>query len=208
MSSGQYFDPDPAAPSRVHEVTLTLSGDPLVLSADRGVFSSARIDPGTLILLRSVPDPPVGGDLLDLGCGYGPIALSLARRAPEATIWALDINRRALALTAANAQRHGLANVRAVDPDEIPAQLRFAEIWSNPPIRIGKEALHTLLLRWLPRLAPGGTARLVVQRHLGADSLAAWLGEQGFVVTRTASKRGYRVLEVHGDDRNGKPVWR
>jgi 16S rRNA (guanine1207-N2)-methyltransferase len=202
MPSGQYFDPEPIASSREHNVTLALPDGTLELSADRGVFSAGRIDPGTLALLRAVPAPAQEGDLLDLGCGYGPIALTLARRAPTAVVWALDVNRRALALTAANGERHGLANVRPVLAEDIPHEVRFAEIWSNPPIRIGKPALHDLLGRWLPRLGAGGRAWLVVQRHLGADSLAAWLGDEGWRVERVASKAGYRILRVAAEPRS------
>lgn len=154
------------------------------------------MDAGTKLLLLEAPVPAPTGDLLDLGCGYGPIALTLARRAPGATVWAVDVNRRALALTEANAAANGVANVRAATPDDVPADVSFATIWSNPPIRIGKAALHELLLRWLPRLAPGGRAVLVVQKHLGADSLARWLVEQGFPTTRLQSRAGYRLLEI------------
>jgi 16S rRNA (guanine1207-N2)-methyltransferase len=144
-----------------------------------------------------MPPPPAAGDLLDLGCGYGPISVTLAHRAPDAVVWALDINDRALDLTARNAAALGLPGVRPVRPEGIPGEVRFAGIWSNPPIRIGKAALHELLATWLPRLEPGGRAWLVVHRHLGSDSLAAWLGTEGWAVSRVASKRGYRILEVH-----------
>jgi len=73
----------------------------------------------------------------------------------------------------------------------------FDTIWSNPPIRVGKAALHDLLGAWLPRLAPAGEAWLVVQRHLGADSLAVWLADQGWgEVEKVASAKGFRVLRV------------
>ncbi|MBO0694236.1 MAG: methyltransferase, partial [Acidimicrobiaceae bacterium] len=134
--------------------------------------------------------------LLDLGCGYGPIACTLARRAPAATVWAVDVNRRALSLTRANAAALGLANLVAAAPDQVPGDIAFAEIWSNPPIRIGKEALHELLDRWLGRLTPEGRVLLVVHRHLGGDSLAEWLAGRGWVVRRRASKQGYRVLDA------------
>jgi 16S rRNA G1207 methylase RsmC len=75
--------------------------------------------------------------------------------------------------------------------------VRFAAIYSNPPVRVGKAALHDLLLKWLPRLKPGGRAYLVVQRNLGADSLATWLATQGYQVGRLKSKKGYRILEVY-----------
>jgi 16S rRNA (guanine1207-N2)-methyltransferase len=162
------------------------------------VFSRGDIDPGTKLLLLEAPAPSPAGDALDLGSGYGPIALTLAHRAPGATVWAVDVNRRARDLTAANADAAGLGNVRAVGPDDIPDDVRFTTIWSNPPIRIGKPALHDLLGRWLPRLSPDGRAVLVVQKHLGADSLARWLTDQGFPTTRLQSRAGYRLLEVSG----------
>ncbi|MDQ6616119.1 MAG: class I SAM-dependent methyltransferase [Actinomycetota bacterium] len=188
-------------PSRPSEVRL----GPDTLLTDRGVFSGDRVDPGTVELLRAVPPPPARGDLLDLGCGYGPIAVTMARRAPEATVWAIDTNRRAVALTGENAARLGLGTVRAVAPDEVRPEVRFAAIWSNPPIRIGKEALHGLLLAWLARLTPDGRAYLVVHKHLGGDSLAAWLTSAGHPTTKMASRKGYRLLEV-GPGRPRRPV--
>ena len=206
-----YFSADPAAPARPRTVEVTLAGRELELLTDAGVFSGDRLDLGTRVLLREVPPPPAGGDLLDLGCGWGPITVATALQAPKATVWAVDVNRRALELTAANAARLGLGRVRAVPPEQVPDDVRFAAIRSNPPIRIGKEALHALLLQWLPRLEPGGRAHLVVQRNLGADSLHAWLAEAlpaatgaRFTVTRAGSAKGYRVLEVaRGEDPAG-----
>jgi 16S rRNA (guanine1207-N2)-methyltransferase len=159
------------------------------------VFARDAVDPGTKLLLLDGPPPPGDGDLLDLGCGYGPIAVTLARRAAGARVWAVDVNRRALALCAANAAAAGVV-VRAVPPEEVPADVRFAGIWSNPPVRIGKVELHELLRTWLDRLAPEGRAALVVHRHLGADSLTRWLEAEGWPTTRTGSRMGYRLLEV------------
>lgn len=175
------------------------------LTTDRGVFSVGGIDPGTAELLRAgATGGPASGrdpaaDVLDLGCGYGPIAVALATRYPASTVWAVDVNERAVALASGNAARLGLTNLRAVSaalPSAVPPEIRFAQIWSNPPIRIGKDALHSMLGRWLPRLVPDGRAWLVVHKHLGSDSLAAWLVEQGFRVERVSSKRGYRILRV------------
>jgi 16S rRNA G1207 methylase RsmC len=149
-----------------------------------------------MVLLKEAPPPPESGDLLDLGCGYGPIALVLARRAPSAHVWAVDVNERALDLTRANAETAKTPNVAALLPEQVPVEARFDAIYSNPPVRVGKAPLHELLLRWLPRLKPGAAAYLVVQRNLGSDSLAKWLAEQGFEVKRLKSKKGYRVLEV------------
>lgn len=182
--------------SAPREVALHLPDLSLALRTDRGVFAAGGVDPGTKVLLLEGPPVPATGALLDLGCGYGPIALALATRAPGATVWAVDVNERARDLCRANAATAGLPNLVVATPDDVPPDVRFAAIWSNPPIRIGKAALHALLLRWLDRLDEGGTAALVVQKHLGADSLARWLGEQGWATRRRASRQGYRVLEV------------
>jgi 16S rRNA (guanine1207-N2)-methyltransferase len=193
---GHYFDPAPEARSKPRTLHLRLPDLDVELQADRGVFGSRAIDLGTLALLKEAPFPPPEGDLLDLGSGYGPIAIALARRSPAARVWAVDVNERALQLTKANAETVKTPNVVASLPDEIPADVRFAAIYSNPPVRVGKAPLHELLLRWLPRLSPGGVAYLVVQRNLGSDSLASWLAAQGYGVERIKSKKGYRVFSV------------
>ncbi|MGZ4793254.1 MAG: class I SAM-dependent methyltransferase [Ilumatobacteraceae bacterium] len=166
----------------------------VTLATDRGVFGYGQIDAGSKLLLLRAPAPPPAGDLLDLGCGVGTLTIPLARRAPGATIWAVDVNGRARDLCIANAAANKVSNVRVTAPDEVPANVRFDCIWSNPPIRIGKPALHDLLTMWLARLAPGGCAVLVVHKHLGADSLQRWLAEQGYPTERLASSSGYRVL--------------
>jgi 16S rRNA (guanine1207-N2)-methyltransferase len=191
-----YFSPRPGAPHRPGRVRVVLPDVYLELATDAGVFSPARLDPGTRLLLDEAPVPPPAGDLLDLGCGYGPIACVLAKRAPEATVWAVDVNERALELCARNAAAAGLPNVRCVTPDDPSVPPRLAGIWSNPPVRIGKAALHELLSAWLGRLAGGGQASLVAGRNLGADSLHRWLAEQGWQVTRRAARTGYRLLQV------------
>jgi 16S rRNA (guanine1207-N2)-methyltransferase len=192
----QYFGDEPTVPSDPRRVRLALPDLTFDLVTDRGVFARDGVDPGTKLLLLEAPRPSPDGDVLDLGCGYGPMALTLARRSPSATVWAVDVNRRARELTAANAEANGIGNVRVAAPDDVPAGLRFRTIWSNPPIRIGKRELHALLRRWLDRLADGGSAVLVVQKHLGADSLARWLAEQGHQVERLRSRMAYRLLEV------------
>ncbi len=195
-----YFDERPGSdPGRERELTVELQGRQMAVRTASGVFSGDRLDPGTSVLLRHAAPLPAAGDLLDLGCGWGPIALAMAATAPEATVWAVDVNERARQLTAANARSNGLPNVRVAAPADVTPGVEFAAMWSNPPIRVGKEALHALLLTWLPRLAPGGWAELVVQRNLGADSLQRWLDgalPDGLRVQRQASSKGYRVLLV------------
>jgi 16S rRNA G1207 methylase RsmC len=162
-----------------------------------GVFSADRLDLGTSVLLRESTPPSGPVRLLDLGCGYGVLAVALATANPEARVDAVDVNPRALALTRANAERHGLAaRVRTLTPDAADPDARYHEIWSNPPIRIGKDALHQLLLDWLPKLRPDGLARLVVGKNLGADSLQSWLTQHDWPCRRTASAKGFRVLQV------------
>ncbi|HTS98702.1 MAG TPA: methyltransferase [Streptosporangiaceae bacterium] len=199
--SQQYFAEHPAArprPGSVHVITPDLH---LELATDSGMFSPSRLDPGTRLLLDAAPPPPAAGNLLDLGCGYGPLALVLAARAPGARVWAVDVNTRALELCAANAERAGLPNVRCASPDDPALPAAYALIWSNPPIRIGKAALHALLATWLARLEPAGAAYLAVQRNLGSDSLQRWLEGAGYPAARVAARSGYRLLRVGGTGR-------
>ncbi|WP_251150716.1 methyltransferase [Cellulosimicrobium sp. Marseille-Q4280] len=206
-----YFTANPASAAERRSLAVRLAGRDVEVEVASGIFSPGRLDLGTQVLLRTVPplgdvlaarSAGSGAHVLDLGCGWGPVALTMALDAPDATVWAVDVNERALDLVRRNAERLGLTGVRAVTPDGVPDDVAFAALWSNPPIRVGKEALHEMLLRWLPRLAPGGVAHLVVQRNLGADSLQRWLVEHlepvlpGAAVGRAASAKGFRVLEV------------
>jgi 16S rRNA (guanine1207-N2)-methyltransferase len=201
--SDHYFTEQPSSARERRRVDLTLRGHEVSVWTEGGVFSHERVDLGTRVLLREAPALPADGQLLDLGCGWGPMTIAMAKDAPGATVWAVDVNSRALALTSDNAERLGLSNVRTCPPEQVPDDVRFDVIWSNPPIRVGKDALHSLLLQWVPRLAPDGVAYLVVQRNLGADSLHAWLAEAldqsspgEYAVRRLGSAKGYRVLEV------------
>jgi len=192
-----YFTARPASAEQRRTLRVHLAGRDVEVETAGGVFSPDHVDLGTQVLLRTVPRPPATGDLLDLGCGWGPVALTLALLSPGARVWAVDVNERALDLVRRNAARLGLTNVVAATPDDVPDDVRFATVWSNPPVRVGKPALHELLTRWLPRVAPGGEAWLVVGRHLGADPLQRWLTtEAGLPATREASAKGFRVLRV------------
>jgi 16S rRNA G1207 methylase RsmC len=198
VTEEHYFAAQPTAPNVRREIQFQVWGHEYRLTAAGGVFSAGRLDPGTAVLLRKV-QPPAGeikAPILDLGCGYGPIAVALATATP-ALVYAVDVNERALDLVRENAKACGVGErIIATRPDEVPEDVRFSQIWSNPPIRIGKQELHAMLERWLPRLVPGGVAWLVAARNLGGDSLHSWLRERGFTVTRTASQKGYRVLQV------------
>ena len=195
-SADHYFTASPASPQELRTIDVRLQGHEARVVTAGGVFSGDHLDQATKILLDAVPAPPATGNLLDLGCGWGPIALALAFASPQAKVWAVDVNERALDLTQRNAASLALDGVQVALPDQVPADIAFDVIWSNPPIRIGKLALHELLLDWLPRLRPGGVAWLVVGKNLGADSLQSWLDEQGWPATRVASAKGFRVLRV------------
>ncbi len=195
-----YFRTPASGTSRPGTVRLEVSNQTLELATDAGVFSRTRIDPGTTVLLEVLPDLPPTGAMLDLGCGYGPIALALAIRSPHAEVWSVDVNERARRLCAQNALSAGLMNVHVCAPNEVPQGVMFTSIVSNPPVRIGRGALRDLLLHWLRRLEPGGEAYLVVQKHLGSDSLQQWLNCQDWPTTRIASRRGFRVLRCRMPD--------
>ncbi|MEO7147450.1 MAG: methyltransferase [Terrimesophilobacter sp.] len=199
MADEHYFSQAPASSLNLRPIQVTLAGDRYELTTANGVFSPDRIDVGTQVLLANVPPPPPGGQLLDLGCGWGPIALTLALESPHASVWAVDVNERALDLVRRNADKLGLENVTACRPEDVPENLEFMTIRSNPPIRVGKNELHNMLLVWLPRLSKDADAWLVVQRNLGSDSLHRWLDgalPTEFTVARAATNKGYRVLRV------------
>ncbi|MCR2810007.1 MULTISPECIES: methyltransferase [unclassified Microbacterium] len=208
MGEDHYFSASPASAEKLRRVRVTLAGSEVEVITAGGVFSPDHIDTGTAVLLANTPPPPRGGHLLDLGCGWGPIALSLAMDSPHSTIWAVDVNERALDLVQRNADALGLVNVNVAHPDDVPDDVTFRTIRSNPPIRVGKNELHGLLERWIPRLDERSDAWLVVQRNLGSDSLQRWLAAtftRGFSVHRAATARGFRVLKVrrHGTPETG-----
>jgi len=195
-----YFTADPSVPFRREPFTCEVWGRRFELVSGAGVYSRGHLDIGTAVLFRETA-PPVEGEILDLGCGYGVIGLAIASAVPGARVTGVDVNERAVLLANENAAALGPAErVRASTPDGVAADTYYDEIWSNPPIRIGKSALHDLLLMWLPRLGPDGRAVMVVGKNLGADSLQRWLGEQGFPTTRLASAKGFRVLESRRAD--------
>jgi 16S rRNA G1207 methylase RsmC len=199
MSEDHYFSQEPSSPLKPKTIQIPVAGEIVDVTTASGTFSPAQLDFGTEVLIEQMDLAPISGNLLDLGCGWGPIALNLAKLRPNTKVWALDVNTRSVELTQANARNLGISNINAVLPDQVPADLRFSGIWSNPPVRIGKKELHELLLMWLPRLEAGGEAYLVVQKNLGSDSLQKWLTEElaaGFEVSRYTSIKTYRVLKI------------
>lgn len=191
-----YFSEEPEVESARKRIAVTLPDGSFEMETDTGVFSHGRVDAGTKFLLLEAPELPERGDLLDLGCGAGVIALTMARRRPECRVWAVDVNARARRLTSDNAATLGLRNVTVAAPEEVPDDVSFAAMWSNPPIKVGKSELHDMMRRWLPRLSTDGVGVLVVNKNLGSDSLQKWLTEQGHPTKRLASRQGFRLLRV------------
>jgi 16S rRNA (guanine1207-N2)-methyltransferase len=195
MSGDHYFSADPSVPFERETFTCEVWGHELTLVSGSGVFSRGHLDRATAVLFRET-EPPAQGQFLDLGCGYGVIGLALAKAVPLATVTGVDVNERAVSLANENARSLGVeGRFVACLPESVPSDATYDEIWSNPPIRIGKAALHDLLLTWLPRLRPGGRMVMVVGKNLGADSLQRWLGDQGYPTERLTSAKGFRVLE-------------
>lgn len=193
-----YFDEAPSGDMKTKDIKVTLDAREVTVTTAGSIFSPDHVDTGTKILLEHLDDAPAGGDILDLGCGWGPIALALALHSPKATVWAVDVNERARQLTELNAAKLGLTNIKVCHPSEVPAKLEFTGIWSNPPIRVGKEVLHELMTTWLPRLEIGANAYLVVQKNLGADSLQRWIGANvlGISIERVSTAKAFRVLRA------------
>ncbi|CAB4629971.1 unannotated protein [freshwater metagenome] len=199
MSEEHYFSQEPKSPLKSKSIEIPVAGVLTQVTTASGTFSPQQLDVGTEVLIDQMNNLAQAGDLLDLGCGWGPIALNLARIQPTAKVWAVDINNRSIELTSKNADDLGLTNIFAALPEKVPEDLTFSQIWSNPPIRIGKKELHALLLNWLPRLESGGQAFLVVQKNLGSDSLQKWLTEElasSYEVSRHTSVKTYRVIKV------------
>lgn len=197
MSSAHYFSENPTGEFLPQPLSVELGGRRVQVLTAPGIFSPGGVDKGTRILLDEAPAPQ-GARLLDIGCGWGPITLSLAMAAPDAQVYGVEVNSRSAKLTEMNAERLGLTNVTVAAPEALDESLTFDTIWSNPPIRVGKDVLHGIMHTWLPRLAPGGAAYLVVQKNLGSDSLQKWLAAEfpELEVGRYATSKGFRILEV------------
>ena len=199
VSDNHYFASSPEGPLVTREITVNLNGNKTQVLTAGGIFSPEHIDQGTQVLLTHLEAANPTGTFLDIGCGWGPIALALALQSPKAKIYAIDVNERSLQLTKMNAEKLGISNIIVCKPEDVPQEIMFDEIWSNPPIRVGKKVLHEILNLWIKKLVQGGTARLVVQKNLGSDSLHKWLMEEfspEFDSTRIDSSKTFRVLKV------------
>lgn len=201
-SQNHYFSASPEGSATSSEFVLSTAGGDMTVTTQGGVFSHGHLDKGTAVLLDFARKHPEvladlpAGDLVDIGCGAGPIALFLAAAQPERTVWAVDVNERARELCTSNARNNNVPNIKVVAPEDLPSDIVIASTWSNPPIRVGKNELHTILETWLSRVTAGGRSYMVVNKNLGADSLRAWMEASGFLTHKLASSKGFRVFEV------------
>jgi 16S rRNA (guanine1207-N2)-methyltransferase len=202
MPQEHYFSNEPAGEIKTKTISVNLAGRDVSVLTSGSMFSPDHVDTGTKVLLENLELAPDDGNILDIGCGWGPIALALAIARPDATIWAIDVNERALELTRQNAERLGLTNIRTSLPEAVPTEISFNGIWSNPPIRVGKEVLHEIMQTWLPRMVVGADAYLVVQKHLGSDSFLNWLQDTmtAFESSRLDTSKTFRVIQVNREN--------
>lgn len=199
MAADHYFSEHPHSEFTKNIREVELRGKKLSVSTASGTFSPGGVDRGTQVLLKYAPKPPAHGTFLDIGCGWGPITLALALESPEATVYGIDVNSRARESARENAEHLGISNIQICAPEEIPESQSIDLIWANPPIRVGKRELHSILTTWLGRLSPRGEAWLVVAKKLGADSLQDWINsgiEGSFVCERAETSAGFRLLRV------------
>lgn len=198
MVEEHYFSSDPAAPKKTVNISMQVGGTQIELEAASGTFSSSRLDAGTAVLLKHADHFPKDGNVLDIGCGWGPIGLSIASLQKNSKVYGIDINQRSIEQSNLNSKSLGLKNFSAMHSRDLPEDLRFSAIWSNPPIRVGKKILHELMESFIPRLEPGGRAMLVVQKNLGADSFQRWLSNRfpEAEVSRVGTDKGYRVISL------------
>jgi len=196
MVEEHYFSSDPTAPKKTVNILLEVAGTEIAIEAASGTFSSSKLDAGTAVLLKHDNHFPKDGNVLDVGCGWGPIGLSIAKTRAKTKVYGIDINQRSIEQSNLNSTSLGLENYWAMHSKDLPEDIRFSGIWSNPPIRVGKKVLHELMETYIPRLEPGGKAMLVVQKNLGADSFQRWLTSRfpEAEVSRLATDKGYRVI--------------
>lgn len=193
-----YYTNDPTLAHDEHQFTFDLAGNPLQFTADNGVFSKHTIDYGSRVLIDVVANRPLpAGALLDVGCGYGPIGLALAKHAPARAVTMTDVNERALGLAQRNAEANHITNVTILESDAYANVTGdFAVVVTNPPVRAGKAVVSAIIAGAADHLQPGGELFVVLQKKQGAPS-ALKLMKATYAAAEVVKKdRGYYILHA------------
>lgn len=196
--SDHYYSNKPQTESKPRQWKFTLLGHVFTFETDAGVFSKSEVDFGSRVLLDAFEMPEVAGDILDVGCGYGPIGLSIAKVNPERFVHMMDINTRAIALAEKNAKLNGVQNVRIFESDGLAAigDVQAAAILTNPPIRAGKETIFRFYDESYEKLVEGGELWVVIQKKQGAPSTVSHLEEMFSEVEVVEKKKGYWIIKA------------
>lgn len=165
---------------------------------DNGVFSKKEVDFGSRLLIEVFEPIDKSGKILDVGCGYGPIGLSLAKSFPEAMVHMIDVNERALALSVENAKLNHIDNIKVYQSDRLLTVVDkdFTDIVTNPPIRAGKHIVHDIFEQSYQHLSSGGTLWVVIQKKQGAPSALVKLEELFNEVETVAKSKGYFIFKA------------
>lgn len=196
--SEHYYTKNPKVKSEPKEWSTQLRGKTFHFKTDSGVFSRGEVDFGSRLLAETFVIPEVDGDVLDAGCGYGPIGLSIATSFPERKIQMIDLNERALALSAQNAINNEITNVEIYSSDAFSnvSEDEFSAILTNPPIRAGKKTVFNFYNGAFSKLRVGGELWVVIQKKQGSSSTAQHLEELFGNVEMIAKKKGYHILRA------------
>lgn len=194
-----YYSKSPQSSHKLKKLTSTLRNQSLIFMTDAGVFSRGRIDFGTKLLIESFLIDSIQGSFLDLGCGYGPIGITLAKTYPDRKVVLTDINERAIALTKKNAVENNVTNVEILQSDGFSklTNQKFAAIITNPPIRAGKKVIYSLFEKSKEHLQPNGTLWIVIQKKQGAPSAIKYLESIYREVEIVQRKKGYFIICAH-----------
>jgi len=199
--SEHYYSKQPSVESNPHSFSYTLKGKVFQFTSDSGVFSKNEVDFGSRLLIETFKLPTVSGDILDVGCGYGPIGISLASVDSSRRVDMIDVNERAIALAKKNAEANGVLNVDVFQSDifENVVKDSYAAIVTNPPIRAGKQTVHNIFEGSFDRLIAGGELWVVIQKKQGAPSAIKKLEKLFSEVEVVEKKKGYYIIRAKKD---------
>ncbi|WLR58085.1 class I SAM-dependent methyltransferase [Guptibacillus hwajinpoensis] len=193
-----YYTKNPGVKSSPNKIDADLRGRKFQFTTDSGVFSKKEIDFGSKLLIESFEEPELEGDIVDVGCGYGPIGISLASEFSNRYFYMLDINERATELAMSNAIKNRVHNLSVMASDQLNVlkDKTFASVLTNPPIRAGKQVVHGILEEAYDVLKKGGTLWVVIQKKQGAPSAITRLQEMFEHVETVVKKKGYYILKA------------